>query len=78
MNKREFMDYVRDNNIELKKNNIVIGEKSNSPYVIGCYREGDTWFLYEVGERQNISIIKQGAEEDIFKYMWFKMRRRIK
>lgn len=37
MTKTEFLEYVRKNNIDLKKYNFVIGEKSNTPYTVGCY-----------------------------------------
>lgn len=73
MTKREFLEYVKQNNIDLKKYNIVIGEKSNVPYTIGFYKEGAVWQLYEVGERQNFSIIKSGTEKEIFNYLYFKL-----
>lgn len=63
MTKTEFLEYVRKNNIDLKKYNFVIGEKSNTPYTVGCYEEGEKWYLYEVGERQNFSIVKSGDEK---------------
>lgn len=73
MTKQEFLEYVKTNNIDLKKYNIVIGEKSNVPYTIGCYEEGTEWKLYEVGERQNFSVIKSGDEKEIFTYLYFKL-----
>lgn len=41
MTKREFLEYVKKNNIDLRKYNIVICEKSNVPYTIGCYKEDE-------------------------------------
>lgn len=77
MTKNEFMEYVRQNKIDLKKYNVIIGEKSNVPYTIGCYEEDTKWHIYEVGERQNCSIIKSGDEKEIFKYLYFKLRGRV-
>lgn len=74
MKKSELMAWVKSNNIDLKKYNIVIGEKSNVPYSVGCYEEDGTWYLYEVGERQNFSIVKEGNEDDVMKYLYFTIR----
>ena len=77
MTKTEFLEYVRKNNIDLKKYNFVIEEKSNTPYTVGCYEEGEKCYLYEVGERQNFSIVKSGDEIEIFNYLYFKLRGNI-
>ena len=77
MTKTEFLKYVEKNNIDLKKYNFVIGEKSNTPYTVGCYEEGEKWYLYEIGERQNFSIVKSGDEKEIFNYLYFKLRGNI-
>ena len=77
MTKTEFLEYVRKNNIDLKKYNFVIEEKSNTPYTVGCYEAGEKWYLYEVGERQNFSIVKSGDEIEIFNYLYFKLRGNI-
>ena len=74
MKKSELMAWVKSNNIDLKKYNIVIGEKSNVPYSVGCYEEDGTWYLYEVGESQNFSIVKEGNEDDVMKYLYFTIR----
>lgn len=67
------MAFAKNNNVDLKKYNIFIGEKSNVPYSMGCYEEAGTWYLYEVDERQNCSIIKEGKEDDVIKYLYFKI-----
>ena len=74
MKKSELMAWVKSNNIDLKKYNIVIGETSNVPYSVGCYEEAGTWYLYEVGERQNFSVIKEGNEDDVIKHLYFMIR----
>lgn len=74
MTKKEFLEYVKNNNIDLKKSNVIVGEKSNTPFSIGCYEEGSSWHLYEVDERQNFSILKSGEEKEIFNYLYFKLR----
>ena len=77
MTKTEFLEYVKKNNIDLKKYNFVIGEKSNTPYTVGCYEEGEKWYLYEVCEWQIFSIVKSGDEKEIFNYLYFTLRGNI-
>lgn len=74
MKKNELLAWVKNNNVDLKKYDIFIGEKSNVPYSMGCYEENGTWYLYEVGERQNFSIVKEGNEDDVMKYLYFTIR----
>ena len=31
------------------------------------------WCLYEVGERQDVEIIKKGTEEEVIKYLNYKI-----
>ena len=47
------------------------------PYSMGCYEEAGTWYLYEVGERQNCSIIKEGNEDDVISHLYFKICGRL-
>ena len=77
MNKDEFIKYVNQNNIDLDKYNIVVGEKSNTPYTIGCYVENSNWILYEVGERQNFSMLKRGNEQEIFQHLYYRVLARV-
>lgn len=77
MKVNELMTFVKSNNVDLKKYNIYIGEKSNIPYSMGCYEDAGKWYLYEVGERQNYSIIKEGSEDEVIKHLYFKIRGRI-
>lgn len=78
MKKNELMAWVKSNNVDLKKYNIVIGEKSNVPYSVGCYEEAGTWYLYEVGERQNFGILMEGNEDDVIKHLYFMIRGTIR
>ncbi len=77
MTKMELLNYVKENKIDLEKHNIFIGSRSNIPYSMGCYEEAGKWIIYEVGERQNISVVKEGSEEEVFKHMYYKIRGRI-
>lgn len=77
MKRNELIMFVKGNNINLKKYNIFVGEKSNVPYSMGCYEEAGTWYLYEVGERQNCSIIKEGNEDDVISHLYFKICGRL-
>lgn len=72
--KAEFLEYVSKNNINLGKYNFVVGEKSNTPYTVGCYKEGEKWYLYEVGERQDFGILASGDEKEIFSRLYFRLR----
>lgn len=78
MKKNDVIKYVNDNCINLNKYNIIIGEKTNVPYSVGCYFEEGTWCLYEVGERQDFYVIKKGTEEEIFSHLYLKIRSRVK
>ena len=42
-----------------------MGRKTNVPYSTGCYQDGDKWFIYKVGERQNLMVVEQGTEDEI-------------
>lgn len=71
------MKYVKENNTDLKKYNIYIGEKTNIPYPIGCYEENGIWYLCDVGERQNYSISKEGSKDEVIKYLYFRIKGRV-
>ena len=65
-----YEEIMKNLEINLEYLNIVIGRKTNVPFSIGCYEEDKKWFLYSVGERQNLSIIQQGDEDRIFKFLY--------
>lgn len=56
-------------NIDINKLNLVIGEKKVIPNVTGCYQEDGLWKIYMVGERQDLDIVQEGSEEEIFNVM---------
>lgn len=64
MKRKEFLEKWDKKTLE--HYNFVIGRKTNIPYSTGCYREKDVWYIYGVGERQNLVVIMQGNEEDVF------------
>ena len=64
MKRKEFLEKW-DKKI-LEHYNFVIGRKTNVPYSTGCYQEKDVWYIYGVGERQNLVVTMQGNEEDVF------------
>lgn len=70
MKKDEYENKVKMLGINLERLDIVIGEKTNVPFSIGCYFEDGDWFLYDVDERQNFTIIERGTEEQIFKFLY--------
>ena len=70
MTNEEYEKRVEKENINLNELQIVIGMVSNVPYTIGCFREGCLWKIYMVGERQDLDIVQQGTEEEIFDVMY--------
>ncbi|HEX9062314.1 MAG TPA: hypothetical protein VF941_19255 [Clostridia bacterium] len=78
MLKDEFMKKIKDENIMLDRLDVVIGETTNVPFSLGCYKEGNVWKIYRIGERQNFSIIKFGKEEEIFDEMYSLIKGKIK
>lgn len=78
MTKQDLELYTKKNFIDLKKANIFLGQKSNIPFSIGCYEENGVWYLYEVGEMQNIEIVKAGTEEEVIRHLYYKIRGRMK
>ena len=63
MKRKEFLEKW-DKKI-LEHYNFVIGRKTNVPYSTGCYQDGEKWFIYKVGERQNLMVVEQGTEDEI-------------
>lgn len=69
MTKIEYENYIVMQNIDTNKLNLVIGEKKLIPYVTGCFEENGLWKIYMVGERQDLDIVQEGTEEEIFNVM---------
>lgn len=78
MTRQDLELYIKKNFIDLKKANIFLGQKSNIPFSIGCYEENEVWYLYEVGEMQNIEIVKEGTEEEVIRHLYYKILGRMK
>lgn len=70
MKKHEYENEVKTLGINLEELNIFIGRKTNIPLSTGCYFEDGSWVLYDVDERQSFSIIEEGNEERIFKFLY--------
>lgn len=70
MTRVEYDNYIVKQNIDISKLNIVIGDKKEIPYITGCFQEDGVWKLYMVGERQDLDIVQQGSEEEIFDLMY--------
>ena len=77
MTRQDLELYIKKNFIDLKKANIFLGQKSSIPFSIGCYEEEGVWYLYEVGERQNIRIVKEGNEDEVIRHLYYKIRGRV-
>ncbi|MEY2195376.1 hypothetical protein AB7942_21960 [Neobacillus sp. BF23-41] len=70
MTNEEYEKRVEKGNINLNELKIVIGMVSNVPFTTGCFKEGCLWKIYMVGERQDLDIVQQGTEEEIFDVMY--------
>lgn len=70
MKQNEYENKIKVLGIKLEQLNIVIGRKTNRPHSTGCYFEGGNWVLYDVDEKQKFSIIKEGEEDRIFKFLY--------
>lgn len=77
MSRKDVLEYLENNKINLSANKIVLDSKTNVPFAIGCYFENGLWNLYEVGERQDLYVIKSGNEEDVFKHFFLKIINRV-
>lgn len=70
MNRLDFIEKIKEQNITLEQLDVVIGEKTNVPFSTGCYENNGEWHIYNVGERQNFVITATGKEEEIFDKMY--------
>ena len=77
MTRQDLELYIKKNFIDLKKANIFLGQKSNTPFYSGCYEEAGILYLYEVGESQNIGIVKEGNEDEVIRHLYYKIRGRV-
>jgi len=66
----EYLSKIKDGGINLERLNIVVGRITNVPNSIGCYKENDIWYFYDVNERQDFVITKTGTEDEIFSYLY--------
>ena len=39
--------------------------------------QSGVWYLYEVGESQNIGIVKEGNEDEVIRHLYYKIRGRV-
>lgn len=69
MTRIEYENLISMKNIDINKLNLVIGEKKVIPYVTGCFQEEGVWKIYMVGERQDLDIVLEGSEEEVFNVM---------
>ncbi len=70
MTKEEYEKRIHNENINLDKLQIVIGNVTNVPYTTGCFKDGEIWKIYKVGERQNLVVVREGNEDEIFESMY--------
>lgn len=70
MTREEYEQKIEEEQINLDRLQIIIGRISKTPYTTGCYKDGELWEIYKVGERQNFVVVKEGNEDEIFQTMY--------
>ena len=70
MKQEEYSKKIEQQGINLNELNIVIGGKTNVPNSKGCYQENNSWYFYDVNERQDLVVTRRGTEDEIFNYLY--------
>jgi hypothetical protein len=70
MTKEDYLKQVEKEKINLDELGIMIGRISSIPFTTGCYVDGEVWVIYKTGERQNVVVVKEGSENEIFETMY--------
>ncbi|MYL58218.1 hypothetical protein GLW20_11940 [Virgibacillus halodenitrificans] len=65
MTKHEFLVRFKNENINLAEYIVVVDSLTDEPFVLGCYKENNTWKIYETKERSGHFIIDEVQNENI-------------
>lgn len=63
MTKEEFLKKMQDYGIHLGMFQIVVDNYKPYSYILGIYKKDKTWIIYEVGERDQVSVLYQYHNE---------------
>ena len=64
MTKLEFLQKIKNDNIELAEYIVVVDSLTDEPFVLGCYNDNGVWKIYETKERSGHFIIDEVADEN--------------
>ncbi|GKU77598.1 hypothetical protein [Paenibacillus sp. L3-i20] len=71
MNKAEFLNKIKENNLNLGEYDIELNSITDASYVMGCCFDEGVWKIYKTGERLGHYIIKEfDNESDAFDYFY--------
>ena len=70
MTKEEFLKKLQEYGINLDRYQIAIDYKTREMYYTGIYKDGDKWIVYNVGDRNEVSIFYEGNERTAYMYIY--------
>lgn len=70
MTKEEFYEKLQEYGINLDRYQIAIDYKTREMYYTGIYKDGDKWIVYNVGDRNEVSVLYEGNERTAYMYIY--------
>ena len=70
MTKEEFLKKLQEYGINLDRYQITIDYKTREMYYTGIYKDGNKWIVYNVGDRNEVSIFYEGNERTAYMYIY--------
>lgn len=70
MTKEEFLKKLQEYGINLDRYQIAIDYKTREMYYTGIYKDRDKWIVYNVGDRNEVSIFYEGNERTAYMYIY--------
>ena len=64
MTKLEFLQKIKNDNIELAEYIVVVDRLTDEPFVIGCYQDDKMWKIYKTTERSGHYIVDEVVDEN--------------
>ena len=70
MTKEKFYKKLQEYGINLDRYQIAIDYKTREMYYTGIYKDGNKWIVYNVGDRNEVSIFYEGNESTAYMYIY--------
>lgn len=70
MTKEEFYKKLQEYGIDLDRYQIAIDYKTSEMYYTGIYKDSDKWIVYNVGDRNEVSVFYEGNERTAYMYIY--------